>query len=135
MTKALVVTFAVLLFSGCATLKGLSAQSSFDRGLTLFNQGRFEAAIPQFQSATREDPDFAQAYFYLGRSYISVSRWRSAIQPLRAAFRLAPTEAKAEIVTLLTDAVFAAALNDLRLGKRPDSLAEPLPPLNGEELL
>ncbi|MGH7928011.1 MAG: tetratricopeptide repeat protein [Candidatus Binatia bacterium] len=135
MIKALVITLAVLLFSGCAALKGSSAQSSFDRGLTLFNQGRFEAAIPQFQRATREDPEFAQAYFYLGRSYISVSRWRSAIQPLRAAFRLAPMEAKAEIMTVLTDAVFAAAVNDFRLGDRRSPLPERLPLSIGDELL
>jgi tetratricopeptide (TPR) repeat protein len=128
MTKALVLTLALLLFSGCATLKGFHAKSSFDRGLTLFNQGQFEAAVPYFQTATREDPDFAPAYFYLGRSYISLSRWRSAIQPLRAAFRLAPNEAKGEIMAVLTDAMFAVALNDFQLGDRRGPLAERFPP-------
>jgi tetratricopeptide (TPR) repeat protein len=128
MTKALVLTLAVLLFSGCATLRSLKAQSSFDRGVTLFNQGRFEAAIPHFQDATREDPDFAPAYFYLGRSYVSLSRWRSAIQPLRAAVRLAPNEAKGEIMTVLTDAMFAVALNEFHLGDRRGPLPERLPP-------
>lgn len=116
MTKAFVLTLALLLFSGCATLRGISAQNSFERGVTLFNQGRFEAAIPHFQEATREDPNFAPAYFYLGRSYVSLSRWRSAIQPLRSAFRLAPSQAKGEIMTVLADAMFAVAVNEFHLG-------------------
>jgi tetratricopeptide (TPR) repeat protein len=125
MTKTLGLILALFLFSGCATLRGLKAQNSFERGVTLFNQGRFEAAIPHFQDATREDPNFAPAYFYLGRSYISLSRWRSAIQPLRAAVRLAPNEAKGEIMAVLTDAMFAVALNEFQLGGRRGPLPEP----------
>ena len=127
MTKALVLTLAAVLCSGCATLRGFDAGNSFERGVSLFNQGRFEAAIPYFQSATREDPDFGEAYFYLGRSYVSLSRWRSAIQPLRTAFRLAPKEAQGEIMNLLIDATFAAALNDFHLGDRRGPLPERLP--------
>jgi tetratricopeptide (TPR) repeat protein len=115
---ALVVT----LTSACATLGRFSpAYNSFDHGLTLFNQGRFGEAIPYLEDATREDPEFAQAYFYLGRAYISQSRWRAAIQPLRTAFRLAPRESQQEIMNLLVDAMFAAALNDFDLGgeRRP----------------
>ena len=135
MTKALVLTLALLFLNGCATLKGFSARNSFDRGVGLFNQGQFEAAIAHFQDATREDPDFAPAYFYLGRSYIGLSRWRSAIQPLRAAFRLAPNEAKDEIMTVLTDAMFAVALNEFDLGGRRGPLPERLPPRPQEDPL
>jgi tetratricopeptide (TPR) repeat protein len=103
--------------------------------VALFNQGRFEAAIPHFQDATREDPNFAPAYFYLGRSYISLSRWRAAIQPLRAAVRLAPNEAKGEIMTVLTDAIFAVAVNEFQLGDHPSRLPEPLPSPRQDELL
>ena len=108
--------------SACATLGHLSpAYHSFDQGLTLFNQGRFDEAIPYLEDATRDDPEFAQAYLYLGRAYISQSRWRAAIQPLRAAFRLAPKESQQEIINLLLDATFAAALKDFDLGgdRRP----------------
>jgi tetratricopeptide (TPR) repeat protein len=135
MTKALTLTLALLLFGGCATLRGFNAQNSFEQGVSLFNQGRFEAAIPHFQDATREDPNFAPAYFYLGRSYISVSRWRSAIQPLRAAVRLAPNEAKGEIMTILTDAMFAVALNEFQLGDRSGPLPERFPPRPQDDLL
>jgi hypothetical protein len=50
-----------------------------------------------------------------------VGRWKSAIQPLRTAFRLSPHEARNEIMNLIVDAVFAAATNDLRLGESGSS--------------
>jgi tetratricopeptide (TPR) repeat protein len=134
-TKALRLIFVLLLFSGCATLKGINARSNFERGVSLFNQGRFEAAIPYFQDATREDPNFAPAYFYLGRSYISLSQWRAAIQPLRAAVRLAPHESKGEIMTVLTDAIFAVAVNEFRLGDHRDRLPLRPPARTDDDLL
>ena len=117
-----------ILTGACSTLREFNpSYESFDRGLSLFNQGQFEAAIPYFEHATQEDPGFAEAYFYLGRSYVSLSRWRSAIQPLRTAFRLAPQETQGEIMSLLVDATFAAALNDFHLGDRRPPLPEQLP--------
>jgi tetratricopeptide (TPR) repeat protein len=115
--------------SACATLGHFRGQDSFEQGMALFNQGRFAAAIPFFEDATREDPNFAQAYFYLGRAYINQSRWRAAIQPLRTAFRLAPKEAQQEIMNLIIDATFAAALNDFHLGEgltSPQRFRDPL---------
>jgi len=113
----IVLVLALPLLASCATLGRFSpAQQNFERGLALFNQGRFAASVPYFERATREDPEFAEAYFYLGRAHISQSHWREAIQPLRTAFRLSPREAQQEIMNLIIDATFAAALNDLNLG-------------------
>ncbi|MGE5216428.1 MAG: tetratricopeptide repeat protein [Chloroflexota bacterium] len=121
----------VLSANSCATLGRFNpAYDSFDQGLALFNQGRFAAAVPYFEDATHENPEFAQAYFYLGRAYISQSKWRAAIQPLRAAFRLSPREAQQEIMDLILDATFAAALNDFRLGEEHAP-----PPARSKELL
>ena len=102
----------VILFlaSSCTSLRHFRATDSFDRGLVLFNQGRFEDAIPYFKSATEEDPKFAEAFLYLGRSHLSARHWREAIQPLRTAYRLAPAGAKDEIFDVLIDALLAAGL-------------------------
>ena len=108
----IVFSFMVALSSSCA----LVGQGNFDQGMALFNQGRFAAAIPYFEAATRDDPNSARAYLYLGRAYISQSNWRAAIQPLRTAFRLSPENAQQEIVNLIIDAGFAAFLNDFRFG-------------------
>lgn len=112
------------LFVSLALLASCSLgirQGVFDTGLMLFNQGRFADAIPYLEDATMENPRDAQAFLYLGRAYISQSKWRQAIAPLRAAFRLSPRESQQEIVNLIIDAGFAAALNDFRLGDILDS--------------
>jgi len=110
---SLIITLTVVLTSSCA----LIGQGNFDQGLALFNQGRFAAAIPHFEEATHDNPNSAQAYLYLGRAHLSQSNWRAAIQPLRTAFRLSPTDAQQEIMNLIIDAGFAAALNEFRFGE------------------
>ncbi|HEX7230938.1 MAG TPA: tetratricopeptide repeat protein [Candidatus Binatia bacterium] len=117
MKKRFFMLFVVVTLgwtSACATHFS-PAYHSFEQGRTLFNQGRFDEAVSYLEDATREDPEFSQAYLYLGRAYISQSRWRAAIQPLRTAFRLSPKESQQEIMNLLVDAMFAAALNDFNL--------------------
>ena len=112
-----ILALVLIIGSSCATVAPWTpGRDSFDLGLALFNQGRFDAAIPYFEDATQENPNLAEAYLYLGRAYINQSRWRAAIQPLRTAFRLSPRESQQEIMNLLVDAMFAAALNDFQLG-------------------
>lgn len=104
--------FAVLLsllLSACSLRYFQAGEASFERGLALFDQGRYEEAIPYFQQATEESPDFGQAFLYLGRSYLNARRWRDAIAPLRAAYRLSPAQTKDEIYNFLLDALLAAA--------------------------
>ena len=99
-----------LFASACAGMRHFQpGYGSFERGLTLFDQGKFDEAIPYFREATAENPEFGQAYLYLGRSYLNTRRWRDAIQPLRAAYRLSPAETKDEVFNFLLDALFAAA--------------------------
>jgi len=98
-----------LLLSACSLRYFQAGEESFERGLALFDQGRFEDAIPYFQKATADSPDFGQAYLYLGRSYLGARRWRDAIPALRAAYRLSPTETKEEVFNFLLDALFAAS--------------------------
>lgn len=123
-----VIVLSLLLLAGCTAVRDAPGQASFDRGLAFFNQGNFEAAIPQFRRASREDPSFAEAYFYLGRSYVSLRRWREAIPPLRSAYQLAPEHARDETFNLLLDAFFAAALGELepdRAKMPPERLDDP----------
>ena len=122
---------AVLALSTSCSSSGPwgSRRSVFETGLTLFNQGRFAEAIPYLEDATRDNPRDAQAYLFLGRALISQSKWRQAIPPLRTAFRLSPRDAQDEIINLIVDAGFAAAVNDFKLGDIIDS------PRRSKELL
>ena len=122
------IAFVTLLMSSCASLGRFNpAYDSFDQGLALFNQGKFADSVPHFERATRQDPKFGEAYLYLGRAYVSQSKWRAAISPLRTAFRLSPRDAQQEIMNLIIDATFAAALNDFDVGgdrSRPERFKE-----------
>jgi tetratricopeptide (TPR) repeat protein len=128
MSKKPLASLTLLLFMILASSCSVLGERNLDQGVTLFNQGRFSEAIPYLEAATHDDPNSAQAYFYLGRAHISQSNWRAAIQPLRAAFRLAPQQAQQEIITLIIDAGFAAMLNDFRFGELLDqpSRAKPI---------
>lgn len=103
-----------LLPSACSSMRRFQpGYGSFERGLALFDQGRFDDAIPYLRKATAEDPEFGEAFLYLGRSYLNTRRWRDAIQPLRAAYRLSPEETKDEVFNFLLDALFAASAGSL----------------------
>ncbi|MBZ0157422.1 MAG: tetratricopeptide repeat protein [Alphaproteobacteria bacterium] len=107
--KAAVLFVLISLLVSCAGFRISGAKSEFQEGLSLFNRGQYEAAIPHFQKATELDPDLGQAYLYLGRSYLSLRRWSQAITPLRTALRLSPEETRREISNLLIDALLGAA--------------------------
>lgn len=110
---ALSLCLAVSL-AGCAHY---AAQADFDKGISYFNQGNYAAAIPHFQSATITDPEYADAYIYLGRTYLNLRQWSKAIAPLRTAYRLAPDMTKGMIQDLIMDAVISAAADGIKLEK------------------
>lgn len=124
------IAVSLALLTSCSSVgRWGSNRDVLETGLTLFNQGRFADAIPYLEDATHDNPRDALAYLYLGRAYISQSKWRQAIAPLRAAFRLSPRHAQEEIINLIIDAGFAAAINDFKLGDILD------PPRRSREIL
>jgi tetratricopeptide (TPR) repeat protein len=111
------------MLSSCAGLFiRVDARKAFENGLTHFNQGDYKEAIPYFRRATEVDPDFSDAYLYLGRAYLNLGEFLKAIPPLRTAFRLAPGKAKEEVVHILLDALFGAALSELKKGNFQGSI-------------
>lgn len=122
--KSFSLLAVLVLLSSCATLGIFSgAQYEFDQGLALFNRGSYEEAIVRFQRATEIDPNFVQAYLYLGRSHVSLKRWRQALPLLRTAYRLSPEETKREVFNVLLDALFSVAIDDFRVGDFGSSIA------------
>jgi len=102
--------FAIVLVAHLAALGGCAgtetrdeAQGEFNRGLSLFNRGRFSEAVPAFERATELKPEWGEAYLYLGRCHLSLGRWQEALPPLRAAFRLSPERTKKEAGELILD--------------------------------
>lgn len=61
-------------------------------------------------------PDYTKAYIYLGRSYIGLKQWHSALHPLRTAYRISPDQAKKEVSNLLIDTLFTLVIGEIRKG-------------------
>ncbi len=116
-TRRMGAALALWLLCSCAGLSlGPTAQSEFDKGLALFNAGRYEEAIPHLTRSTELEPTFAKPYLYLGRSYLNLGRWVQALPPLRSAYRLSPAELKAEAAEMLLDALFSLAVSEVKRG-------------------
>jgi tetratricopeptide (TPR) repeat protein len=109
-SKLISIFLNVIFISFLISCAGLNvkktAQCEFDSGLSLFNRGQYEEAIPYFERATELVPEFGRAYLYLGRAYLNLGKWQEALQPLRTAFRLAPEESNKEIAEIIMDIFF-----------------------------
>ncbi len=103
------------LLNGCAGLS-ISARHEYEQGLSLFNQGQYEKAIPYFAKVTEAEPEYPGAYLYLGRAHLSLGQWQKAIPPLRTAFNLSPEKARGEVVQLLIDAFFGLTQSYMKKG-------------------
>lgn len=114
---------AVLMLVSCA---GVSvspvARADFNAGLNLFNQGKFEGALPLFQKAASAEPDYYEAQLYLGRTYLNMKDYGKAIPPLRRAYRLSPDDFKSQALDILLDALLGAAFSELGKGNFESSL-------------
>lgn len=112
-SKLISIFLCVIFINFLISCAGLgvkkTAQSEFDSGLSLFNRGQYEEAIPHFERATELVPEFGRAYLYMGRAYLNLGKWQEALQHLRTAFRLAPEESNKEIAEIIMDVFFKNA--------------------------
>ncbi len=126
MKPLILLSILLLTLCGCAGLSTMlsGAAGEYDAGMSLFNQGKYEEAAGHFARATELDPQFGEAYLYLGRSYVNLGRWGSALSPLRTAYRLAPGETRKEIGAILLDALISAAIGNIRQGNFTDGISQ-----------
>lgn len=108
--------FIVFAISSCAGLTSGSALIEFERGLSLYNRGEYNKASEYFIKATEIDPEYTKAYIYLGRSYIGLKQWYSALIPLRTAYRISPKQTRAEVQDLLIDTLFSVVVGEIKKG-------------------
>ena len=74
----LLIAFFVI---GCAS-KG---KESYDAGVKLFQEKKYKECVPEFQKAIDENPDFGEAYMYLGRAYNSLQQYDLSIDAYQKA--------------------------------------------------
>jgi len=88
--------FAMLLMglalTGCQTLpEGGAAQEYYNRGRYAYDAGNYNKAVNEFQEAVRLNPNFGDAYFYLGKSYEGLGNDRLALDAYLNAVRVQPS--------------------------------------------
>jgi len=84
-TRLALVVLAVLLVSGCAKPPAL------ERGLMLYEQGRYRRALATFDEAVREQPS-AAAYANRGTTRIRLGDTAGGIADFTSALQLAPND-------------------------------------------
>jgi len=85
-----------LFFAGCGG--PTDAQGYNSSGVKLFEQGRAEDALAEYNKAIRLDPTFAVAYFNRGQTYFALGQPQKAVQDYAEALRLNPDRAQVRLV-------------------------------------
>ena len=60
------------------------AYQNYQRGQEFLSAEQYDRAVEAFQSATKLDPNFTDAYYGLGKAYTGLQRYASAIQAYEA---------------------------------------------------
>ena len=123
--KSAVPVVLLLFLSACVTnpVFGPSVDGAFETGLALYEQGRYEDAIEQFNQALGIDPEHAQSYLYLGRSLFHLGRWLEAVSYLRGVYLRVSTDEQEEFVGELLDSMLNGALELLQKGNFVNAIA------------
>ncbi|MEO8209921.1 MAG: tetratricopeptide repeat protein [bacterium] len=78
----LILTILIsLALSGCGT-KG---KDSYDAGVKLFEEQKYAGAISNFKKTVEENPDFGEAYMYMGRAYNLLQQYDLSIESYQKA--------------------------------------------------
>ncbi len=72
---------SIILIGGCGT-KG---KQNYDAGVILFEENKYRESIAEFQKALVENPDFGEAYMYMGRSYNLIQQYSLSIDSYQKA--------------------------------------------------
>jgi Flp pilus assembly protein TadD len=68
------------------------AKSLYDDGIERLEMGQVSEALERFQKAVKIDPEYAEAYSALGRTFFKLKQWENAVGPLRRAMELKAKE-------------------------------------------
>ena len=79
--KYLFLLLAVTVLIGCGT-KG---KQSYDTGVQLFQEMKYNESLPEFQKAIDENPEFGEAYMYMGRANNLLQRYDVSINDYQKA--------------------------------------------------
>lgn len=79
--KKLLLVFIIFSYAGCGT-KG---SESYETGVKLFQEKKYTECIPEFEKTLAENPDFGEAYMFMGRTYNSLQKYDLSIEAYQKA--------------------------------------------------
>ncbi len=91
--------FSVVLFIlgwlGNSFLFAQNAEEHYKNGYIYFSQGQYERALEAYQSAIDINPQFTEAYYWLGKTYERLERIPEAVEAWKTALVIQPTHREA----------------------------------------
>jgi Flp pilus assembly protein TadD len=123
-----ILCMAVML--GCTTSRKSTSVDSFEKarqsyedGIALSREGRFEEALSAFKRAVRHQPQYGNAYYNMGIVYHELDRPEDAVKAYRKAIEINPGDAAAHVNLgnlYLRRAELTAAVMELETAVRID---------------
>ena len=71
---------------------GVEAYTAFEEGVNLYNAGNLSEAEAKFSEATQANPDYAEAWAWLGRMNFETGSYAEAVEAYSRAHNLEPSE-------------------------------------------
>jgi tetratricopeptide (TPR) repeat protein len=68
------------------------AEKFFQSGIAAYRAGNLEAAVADLEEATRLDPEYVDAFKYLGAAYGSTGKYNQAVGAFKVAEQLSPQD-------------------------------------------
>jgi len=79
------------MWTSLQTAAGLCNRGIYELGLV----GNLEVALGYFKQSVEKDPEYAEAYYYLGMCYLRLDQCQESIRPFQQAIRIQPELAEA----------------------------------------
>jgi tetratricopeptide (TPR) repeat protein len=95
-------------------------ETLFGAGRDALQRGAFADAVGHFVEYVKLRPTDVAGYLHAGRAYLGARDWNSALDNLRKAYQLAPTDGS--VVATLTESLFGAGRDALQRGAFADAV-------------
>lgn len=80
--KYLILLILLSVMIGCGGTKGTD---SYNAGVKLFQEMKYKESLAEFQKAVDENPDFGEAYMFMGRAYNLLQQYDLSINAYQKA--------------------------------------------------
>lgn len=100
MLRKILILFIPLFIIGCQSQPTVQEPTAFElyqNGLAAYDQADYQTAIHDFESAVSLNPNYAEAFFWMGSAYSKLNATDQAISAYRDCLRIQPGYAAANL--------------------------------------